>query len=93
MLLGVSDPSSASIINDSTEYLNSPGRDELQIENTDGFAFYIVIYDEEILDFQPRKGESFINSAPYLWNLWEEPSFKYRLKKSYSILSNYFKGL
>jgi hypothetical protein len=93
MLLGVSDPSSASVINDPKEYHTHPQRDELQIEKSDGFIFYPVIYNEKMLDFQPRLGDSFIKGTPYLWELWEEPSFQYRLKKSYSILAVYFKDL
>jgi len=93
MLLGVSDPSSGSVINDPKKYLTSPFRNELQIEKTDGFLFYLVAYDEEILDFQPRQEDSFITRSPYLWNLWEEPSFKYRLKESYFMLADYFKDL
>ena len=93
MLLGVSDPSSASVINDPKEYSAHPLRDELQIEKTDGFLFYTVIYDQEIIDFQPRQGSSFIATPPYLWNLWEEPTFRYRLKKSYTLLADYLKNL
>jgi len=93
MLLGVSDPSSASVINDSKEYLTHPLRDELQIEKTDGFLFYLLAYDKEIIDFQPRQGDSFIATTPYLWNLWEEPTFRYRLKKSYTMLADYLKNL
>lgn len=93
MLLGVSDPSSASVINDPAAYRTHPLRDALQIEKTEGFLFYLITYNEEIFDFQPRLGNSFIKSDPYLWQLWEEPSFRYRLKKSYNILADYFKDL
>jgi hypothetical protein len=93
MLLGVSDPSSASVINDPKTYLDSPMRDELQIEKTEGFVFYVVTYDDEILDFQPRLGDSFMIRPPYLWKLWEEPSFRYRLKRSHAMLADYLKDL
>lgn len=89
MLLGVSDPSSARVINDSKEYIKSPLRDELQVETTEGFVFYLFTYKDEVFDFQPRQGDAFMESAPYLWDLWEEPSFRYRLKKSYPMLADY----
>jgi len=104
MLLNVSDPSSAQIINDDGEFNEAPARDELEIETTDGFLFYAALYDKEgintennvlsqsppVLDFQPRDQEEFSKDKnPYLWELWEEPAYRSRLKESHQIIKEY----
>ena len=123
MLLGVTDPSSGHVYNDTREFLKDPDSanfllafekcaDELpefsveaaeenedwkriDTEQTDGFLFYIVTTDNEqrILDFQPRSGNSFTVPETYMWKHWEEPSYRYRLKKSYQPMAEYFRTI
>ncbi len=62
----------------------------LETKETSGFNFYIATYTDRVIDFKPKSENSFSSSEKYLWELWEEPSYKYRYKKSYDILKNYF---
>ncbi len=103
MLLNVSDPSEGNILNDPGEYAEHPARDELTYKTTEGFIFYPVTYsnagDEtanredqpQVIDFEPRTEEKFVEDiSPYLWEGWEEPQERFRLKESYDIIADYF---
>lgn len=109
MLLNVSDPSAGSIISDPEDFAEPPVRDELQIAETEGFLFYAATVGgnmdaeeiteglndfPEVIDFQPREGSRFSHYvSPYLWRLWEEPSYRARLKKSYPLIAEFSKEL
>ncbi len=122
MLLGFTDPSTATVINDTKKYLKDPDSanfltafekcaeempeftmeaaeamedwNRLDTEKTDGVLFYLVAYHEEVLDFQPRRtATSFEAPTPYMWELWEKPSYRYRLKTSYPTLATFFGDL
>ena len=94
MLLNVSDPSSAMVMYDKEKHLKDPLRDQLEVVRTEGFVFYVATYSSsyKVLDYQPRQGSTLVSAAPYLWETWEEPSYKARLKKSFAIIAEYFGG-
>jgi hypothetical protein len=121
MLLGFTDPSTATVINDVKKYVKDPDSanfltafekcseempdytmdaaedmedwNRLDTEKTDGVLFYVVTYNKQILDFQPRITTSFEMPKSYMWKHWEEPSYRYRLKTSYPSLADFFRGL
>ncbi len=102
MLLNVSDPSEHKIINDTGQYLEHPARDELSYQSTEGFILYAATYSKEkektfpegepeVIDFEPRIENRFTESiSPYLWDGWEEPRHRFRLKDSYDLIADYF---
>ncbi len=103
MLLNVSDPTERKILNDPGEYLEHPARDDLSYKATDGFIFYPATYSKlgletadqegwpQVIDFEPRTEEVFTEDIfPYLWEAWEEPQSRFRLKESYEIIADYF---
>jgi len=98
MLLNVSDPSSAMIINDTARFTDHPARDQLRVEKTQGFLFYAVLHTKgatgpSAVDFEPKRGGQFYAAKPYLWALWETPSYIARLKRSYQVIANFFGSL
>jgi hypothetical protein len=62
----------------------------LETKITDGFSFYLATYSEEIMDYQPKGSDGFQAGSKYIWQFWEEPSYKLRYKKSYGVLKDYF---
>ena len=105
MLLNIADPSSGMIIRDSRSFEDLPARDELNVEQSEYLRFYVITYSKEdeaspdwsdsplrqVIDFSPRQGDSFNPVAGfYTWEGWEEPQYKFRLKKSYDIIADYF---
>jgi hypothetical protein len=107
MLLNVADPSSGSVIRDRLDYGDLPLRDQLSIETGRGMKFYALTYAKDltsltgadlqqpaVLDFYPRSGDQFMPEVePFSWGLWEEPLYQFRLKKSYTIIADYFKTI
>jgi hypothetical protein len=106
MLLNIADPSDGSVIRDTRAFGDLPARDELAIEVGQGMKFYVLTYNKDIadaeealsaptvIDFLPRSGDNFNPDVePFRWNTWEEPQYQYRLKKSYSIIADYFETL
>lgn len=95
MLLNVSDPSAGILLHDSGSYTDLPARDELGSMQTEGLIFYAATYSKEneaVIDFEPRRDNLFDQSVqPFLWNAWEEPQYRYRLKDSYLLIADYFK--
>jgi hypothetical protein len=104
MLLNVADPSGGSVIRDRLDYGDLPLRDQLSIETGKGMKFYALTYAKDlssltgadllqpaVLDFYPRIGDQFmLEVESFSWNLWEEPLYQFRLKKSYRIIADYF---
>lgn len=102
MLLNVADPSSGLLLNDGGTFSALPARDELSVSKTEGFRFYAATFSKEagtsgvtglgeVIDFAPRDGSDFKHlTAPYLWEGWEEPQYRFRLKESYNIIADYF---
>jgi hypothetical protein len=102
MLLNVADPSSGLLLNDGGTFTDLPARDELSVSKTEGFRFYAATFSKEtgaaggtslgeVIDFAPRDGSEFKDLAdPYLWEGWEEPQYRFRLKDSYKTIAGYF---
>ena len=105
MLLNVSDPSEGKMLYDSGQFNEHPVRDELSYQPTEGFIFYALTYSKQrrdtgntegwpqVIDFEPRDpGEAQFDDsiAPYLWDSWEEPQHRFRLKDSFDIIADYF---
>jgi hypothetical protein len=100
MLLHIADPSSHLLLKDDRNFIEPPGRDELNVTETGGLSFYVATFepsgesenggDEFIIDFAPRYGDSFKAVPPYRWTGWEEPQYKFRLKDSYATVADYF---
>ena len=102
MLLNVSDPSERKILSDPGVYTDLPLRDELSYQATEGFIFYAATYSKQegttdfenlppVIDFEPRTESGFSdNISPYLWTGWEEPRYRFRLKESYDMISEFF---
>jgi hypothetical protein len=99
-LLNVSDPSSNTIIHDNRTNLPAGpaalrvdyGRDALGVERTGGFRFYAALSDAGgVVYFMPRDGAAFsADVTPYIWQGWDQPLYRPRLKKSYEIISEAF---
>ncbi len=86
--INVTDPSSLRVLDDERS-LPSPERDQLRTARTDGIAVHVILWDsdrEEILD-------RLSNREAYLWEGWEKPEYRVRLKKSYYIVSRFFAAL
>jgi len=70
---------------------------------TEGLIFYAATYAKDseavalsdrptVIDFEPRRNDLFDQSVPpFLWNAWEEPLYRFRLKDSYLLIADYFK--
>jgi hypothetical protein len=69
-----------------------PLRDEYKTVKTDGFIISAIVTDSRntLLDLFPGN-TSFDKIKPFLWQGWEQPRYRERLKKSYSILQGFFK--
>ncbi len=108
MLLNISDPSMGTILRDSRTYTELPVRDELNTEQGQGFRFYVATYYKQdqtratgltgssyrIIDFFPRKGDSFDQTVDaYRWNTWEKPQYQFRLKESFETIADYFETI
>jgi len=85
-LLNVTDPSSRQVLEDRKE---TP---DIDCKESDGFTFYILVKNKEQViqkipqDFS-RKG------IYYLWEKWEKPWYRSRLKQSYYIVKETFRNL
>ncbi len=103
MLLNIADPSSHLFLKDDRRFIEPPGRDELGVAETGGLSFYVATFESQneseeageklLIDFAPRSGDSFGAVPPYRWAGWEEPQYRFRLKKSYEIIAAYFDTL
>ncbi len=106
MLLNVSDPSAGELLAHTWDSPNPPARDELNTVKTKGFLLYALTYNKKtetaefaetpfpVIDFAPRDGDRFDRTIePYLWPLWEEPRYQFRLKEGFDIIANYFATL
>jgi len=108
MLLNISDPSERNMLADPDQFNEHPVRDELSYQPTKGFIFYALTYSKQlrdaggtegwpqVIDFEPRNLEEakFDDSiAPYLWDGWEDPHHRFRLKNSFDIIADYFAEL
>ncbi len=57
-------------------------------------AVDIMSAKPEAIDFEPRRGNSFNEETePYLWNGWEEPRYRFRLKESFEHIAGYFETI
>ena len=105
MLLNVSDPSEGKMLYDPGQFNDHPVRDELSYQPTDGFIFYALAYSKlpqdaeqaeswpQVIDFEPRdRAEAQFDDsiAPYSWDGWEEPQYRFRLKDSFGAIADYF---
>ena len=85
-LLNVTDPSSHRILFD------DPSTPELDVIETHGFAFSVILYndDGELLDVLPGiKHDTVVKfTGRYLWDGWEQPLYRERLKTSYYVLKD-----
>jgi hypothetical protein len=99
LLLNVSDPSSLTVIHDErTDLPAGPaavrselGENALHTEKTAGFSFYAVTTRAgKLSDFQPRQGGSWVRSDKFIWQGWDAPTYRERLKLSYPEIKKLF---
>lgn len=92
--LNVTDPSQGMVLDDSKDYVNYPARDVFQIRKTEGIIVYGLLLDRDnqILDHFPGQSK-FTKAPPYVWDTWDLPAYRERLKKSYFIIQEYFQTL
>jgi hypothetical protein len=88
----VTDPSKHFVLHDVRKMNAYPLRDEYKTVKTDGFIISAIVTDSRntLLDLFPGN-TSFDKIKPFLWQGWEQPRYRERLKKSYSILQGFFK--
>lgn len=92
LLLNVSDPSSLTVIHDDRTNLpagpaavrSELGENALHTEKTAGFSFYAVTtHGGKLSDFQPRRGSYWASAKKFIWQGWDGPTFRERIKQSY----------
>lgn len=90
--LGVTDPSRGLVLHDERELFVTEERDMYQVVETEGFVVTALLLHEEgeVLSTLPP---DLALPTPFLWDFWEIPVYRERLKESYSIIREYFKGL
>lgn len=82
--LNVSDPSSRTVLNDARS-IGAPTTDMLKTATTDGFVFDGVVVNTKSGEETGRLNAN--TSSPYAWQGWEDtPSYRERIKKSYTIV-------
>ncbi|MBC3802881.1 hypothetical protein GH808_00290 [Acetobacterium fimetarium] len=88
--INVSDPSAMRVIDD-TRVIQSPTTDELQTVITDGILASGVLVNKE--SNEPVASIGLSNTEAFTWETWNVPSYKERLKDSYTIIRDYFRDL
>lgn len=83
--LNVTDPLSHQVLDDPGPVAEL-ARDTLRTVKTDGIAASIVLADRT----RNRALSMLTTSRPYLWEGWDQPEYRSRLKKSYYIIKDYF---
>lgn len=86
--INFSDPSELTVLNDERN-IQIPLRDELKTLKTDG-----IMFSATIINTKTSQSVDMLNSkTPYLWEQWTNIQYKERLKKSFSIIKDYFGNL
>lgn len=88
--INVSDPSMMRVIDD-TRVIQSPTTDELNTVITDGILASGVLVGKENNAVSATVGLA--NDQAFTWKNWNAPSYRERLKDSYTIIRDYFKKL
>ena len=88
--INVTDPSTMRVLDDPRVIL-APTTDELQTAISPGILVSGVMVNKENNETMATIGLS--NQNGFVWNNWDLPTYKERLKASYPIISDYFKTL
>lgn len=85
--INISDPSSATVLDDTKVYYSDPLRDVIATTESEGIAVSAVLCDAngtQVLD-------GIANETPLVlpWTNWNQPVYRERLKQSYGILQQY----
>ncbi|MDD2620872.1 MAG: hypothetical protein PHC92_09425 [Syntrophomonadaceae bacterium] len=83
--INITDPSSLMVLEDNS----NPGeisRDTLKTVKTDGIIVSALWFDLK----NKEKIDTLNSQKPYIWQGWDVPLYKERLKESYSIIQDYF---
>jgi hypothetical protein len=86
--LNFSDPSSMTVINDERK-IEEPVKDQLNTAVSDGIIPSAVLIDTT----DNKVTDEIKTSQAFTWKTWNQPDYVERLKKSYNIISKYFKKL
>ncbi len=103
LLLNVSDPSSRTVLHDDrTDLPVGPaavraflGTDALGTEKTEGFFFYTATTrGAKLVDFKPGGSGGFrSDTRRFTWPVWDQPTYRERLKQSYSEVTGLYGGI
>ncbi|MBI4857370.1 MAG: hypothetical protein HY818_11590 [Acetobacterium woodii] len=86
--INVTDPSMMRVVDD-PRVIQSPTTDELQTVITEGILASGVLVNKD--SNQTIATIGLANQKAFVWENWDVPTYKERLKDSYTIISDYFK--
>ena len=81
----VSDPSSGTVLDDPQLFYSDPLRDVLTTSSSEGIVVSVLVVEN-----QTNQVLDSIFPPPLVWETWNQPIFKERLKSSYGLLQEYF---